>query len=468
MRVESIDSEASAYARYRLVRAVLASAFASLIVLLLAAGFFAGYATPAAAAVQTAISLLICVPLFSLTATFFERLNGQVAAVIGFGVFAIALLGVLLAMLAALLSFFSIPGAPPSNPLVGAAVFVLALPPLWLAWDCVLYFGWLLANEGDARAVRGWRPKTWRFFSNLQRQLGLPAFVAAIRGGLFITLAYMIAALLNIGLLALPLLPTFVIPRNLDSLLRGDGLGLALGIVAFLLANLLGANRAAAAFADGMARRRYQKVRDWDDRKPILFLRNFTQDQRKAPVQTANGFLGWLTGIGRARTLDEILLEHASPYGPVIAIGDPNDPLPPLGAARIFVSHDDWRGVVSGLAASAQAIIMCPTSTEGVRWELDHLVSSGAQPRTIYLASAHLPPEETSRLFAAIAGEPITASSGVPVALFRDPRLGWRALFARATTVQSYTVAANKALQALFGVEGAPLQRGRRQRAATA
>jgi len=458
MKAESIDSEAGAFTRYRLVRALLASAFAAFIVLLLAAPFFAGYANPQDAAVETFVSFVICVPLISLVFTLFERLNAQLTAVAGFGVFALALGACLFAVLAAIASFFSFSGAP-STPVVGAAVLVLTLPALWLSWDSLLFFGWQLAGHGDLRAVRGWRPKAWRVFANLQRQLGLPAFVAAIRGGVLITLAYLIAALFNTGLVALPLLPTFVVPQNTAALMRGEGLGLMLGILAFLVANLLGANRAVAALADRLARGRYQRVRAWDGRAPILFLRTFLQDVRRAPVQSANPLLGRLTGVGRPHTLDEILLEHASPYGPVIAIGDPNDPIPPLGAARIFVSHDDWRGVVTGLAASSKAIVMCPTGTEGVRWELDHIVSSGAQERTIYLASAHLPAEETARLFAAISGGAIESGRETPIALFRDPRRGWRALSARARTMQSYTVALNMALQAMFGVDGVPIQR---------
>lgn len=469
MKAESIDSEAGAYARYRLVRAILASSFATLIVLLLAAPFFAGYADASDAVMQTAISFLICVPLFSLGATLFERLDNQVTAIIGFGIFALGLAAALFAMLAGVLSFFDIPGAPPSNPIVGAAVFVLTLPVLWLTWDSVLFFGWQLAGDGDLSAVRGWRPRAQNFFSNLQRQLGLPAFVAAIRGGLFITLAYMLAALFNAGLIALPLLPTFVVPQNAASLARGEDLGLAVGVLAFVLANLLGANRAVATFADGLAKRRYQKVRDWDGRAPVLFLRTFLQDARRAPVQTANPLLGWLTGIGRPRTLDEVLLEHASPYGPVIAIGDPNDPIPPLGAARIFVSHNDWRGSVAGLAASAKAVVMCPTETEGVRWELDHIVSSGAQARTIYLASAHLPADATARLFASIAGaDKLECGNEVAIALFNDPNRGWRLLTTRAATVQAYTVALNKAMQAMFGRDGVRMERVEKKRDDTA
>lgn len=465
MKAESIDSEAGAYARYRLVRAMLASAFAALMVLLLVAPFVASRGSVAEIAGEAALSFAICVSLFSLLATALERIDAKLTAWIGVGVFVLALGAALCAMLAGVLAFFSIPGGPPSNPLVGAAVLVLTLPVLWLTWDGLLFFGWQFADAGDMDAVRGWRPKATRFFSNMQRQIGVPAFVAAIRGGVLITLAYVVAALFNAGLVALPILPTLVVPQNTASLMRGEDLGLALAIVAFVLANLLGLNRAIAAFADGLARQRYQKVREWDGRAPIVFLRTFLQDTRRAPVQTANPLLGWLTGIGRQRTLDEVLLEHASPYGPVIAIGDPNDPMPPLGAARIFVSHDDWRGVVTGLVASAKAVVMCPTETEGVRWELEHIVGAGAQARTIYLASAHLAPEVTARLFASIAGAAqIERRDEVAIALFKDPHMGWRVLSARTATVQAYTVALNKALQAMFGRDGVAMVRARKAR----
>ena len=56
------------------------------------------------------------------------------------------------------------------------------------------------------------------------------------------------------------------------------------------------------------------------------------QDDDRVPVTGGDVFARWPAGISRSRTLDEVLLEHGSPYGPVLAIGDPRDPVPPLGA----------------------------------------------------------------------------------------------------------------------------------------
>jgi len=103
---------------------------------------------------------------------------------------------------------------------------------------------------------------------------------------------------------------------------------------------------------------------------------------------------------------------------------------------------------------------MCPTDTEGVRWELEHIVSTGAQSRTIYLASAHLAADANARLFALIAdAAELDCGNEVAIALFKDPTRGWRVLTTRAATVQSYTAALNKALQAMLGYEGVRMVR---------
>jgi hypothetical protein len=85
----------------------------------------------------------------------------------------------------------------------------------------------------------------------------------------------------------------------------------------------------------------YQSVREWDDRPPVLFLRSFDQDKVPIPARTRNPVLQLPAGLGRARELDELILEAGAPFGPIIAIGDPRKPIPPLGAARVFVRNAD-------------------------------------------------------------------------------------------------------------------------------
>src|SRR5262249_40526891 len=144
----------------------------------------------------------------------------------------------------------------------------------------------------------------------------------------------------------------------------------------------------------------YQRVREWDSRPPVIFLRAFTQDDIRVAAGTRDPLLKLTAGVAATRTLDEILFEHASPSGPLIAIGDPANPTPPLGAARIFVKGESWHEVVTSLVDASKAIVMCPSRTEGVRWELDLIDGRGLFPRTMFLANPERSASETTELFA--------------------------------------------------------------------
>jgi hypothetical protein len=225
-----------------------------------------------------------------------------------------------------------------------------------------------------------------------------------------------------------------------------------------LLLNLFGVGRLLVRLAARRASHIYQNVREWDSRAPVVFLRTFTQDEYRMVAGTYDPLLRLTAGIAEARTVDEIILEHASPYGPVIAIGNPRDPLPPLGAARIFLHGESWKEVVTSIVDSSKAIIMCPSQTEGVRWELNLIGRRSLFPRTAFLANPERPLAETTALFAEICGCSIVVSAEqMLVALFFDPMLGCRVLTARRLTFPAYTVALNMALQVLFGAKGVPL-----------
>jgi hypothetical protein len=161
--------------------------------------------------------------------------------------------------------------------------------------------------------------------------------------------------------------------------------------------------------------------------------------------------------VGSPRTPDEILLEHASPYGPVVAIGDPRDPTPPLGAARVHAPGEGlaWQEIVKGLVSASKAVVICPKDTEGVKWELDLIERAGARDRTIYLANPELQAATNESLFARLAPQgalPALASGQAPIAAFVDPKQGWRVLAtSKPPCVQTYVIALNMALQAMFG-----------------
>jgi hypothetical protein len=153
----------------------------------------------------------------------------------------------------------------------------------------------------------------------------------------------------------------------------------------------------------------YQGVRESDSRPPILFLRTFRQDKTMIDVRTRDLMLTWPAGLRRARQMDEILLE------------------------------------------------ICPTITSGLAWEIAQVQEAQRLPRTIILANPAAPRDESVTLFEEIlrsaSGDSFEGRLGrvsQPIAAFLDPTEGWTMLAARVLSVQTYTVAMNRALQSLL------------------
>jgi hypothetical protein len=314
-------------------------------------------------------------------------------------------------------------------------------------------------------AVRGWRPPLWRVFTTLRRQLGLPAFLSYVgKKRARASALYFGVALLNVGLIMLLILPTtFASMTEFDNPLA---LGSFLLVMFCLLAaNIFGAGNIVARHADASATALYQNVREWDTRPPIVFLRAFNQDDDRVPVTGGDAFARWPAGISRSRTLDELLLEHGSPYGPVIAIGDPRDPVPPLGAARVFVPErgNGWQDVVRGLVDASKGVVMCPNTGAGVQWELDLIASSTARLNVIFLASPELTRADTLALFQRLVPNlPEIAEDQTPIAAYAEQGSEWRVLTTKTLTLNAYTAALNTSLQALFGLEGVALAQSKR------
>jgi hypothetical protein len=94
-----------------------------------------------------------------------------------------------------------------------------------------------------------------------------------------------------------------------------------------------------------------------DRRSPVVYLRSFRADSR------------WYN-------IEDKLVEAAAKIGPVVAVGEPGEHFPPLGAARLYVDHAHWHDVVARLVAVAQLIIFRVRDTEGFWWELRHVVET--------------------------------------------------------------------------------------------
>lgn len=130
-----------------------------------------------------------------------------------------------------------------------------------------------------------------------------------------------------------------------------------------------------------------------DRRSPILYLRSFGSDASLVDRWLDLFYL--LLFAGRYETHEQSLTKALADIGPLIAIGKPNDLIPPIGAARLYVSHDKWQELVRQLTAASRFIILRLGPTEGFWWELQH-VAETCQPTQILV---FLPPEDRYRMY---------------------------------------------------------------------
>ena len=73
-------------------------------------------------------------------------------------------------------------------------------------------------------------------------------------------------------------------------------------------------------------------------------------------------------------SLEQTAASVLSSLGPVIAIGRPGESLPPPGAARLWLSNEEWRSRVSELLSRCVRVVMILgdiKGEDGLAWEVD-------------------------------------------------------------------------------------------------
>jgi hypothetical protein len=137
------------------------------------------------------------------------------------------------------------------------------------------------------------------------------------------------------------------------------------GISLFIGANLVRKKARRASYASA------SKAMLLDKRAPILFLRTFKDDRMLLKTRHATPLRWALNLFMRVTTLDELLVEECSQYGPIIAIGKPNERIQLFGAFREFLEDSVWQDAVENYAREAKAIIVAVDETQGLSWELE-------------------------------------------------------------------------------------------------
>jgi hypothetical protein len=191
-------------------------------------------------------------------------------------------------------------------------------------------------STGNARAPAPLRRVAWR---------RRPLLGAGLR--IFAWLAMMAAVVLMLYVLDL-VLPSLDRGVWRAALRGGIGVGLASALYqASRAVSTRGRQMRASTAAAEMTR---------DPRPPILYFRSFGDDK--------------FSYFSLNFTFEEILATVFHDAGPVVAIGRPDESLPPVGAARLQVGNDQWQAAVTSLLERAGAVIIRPGVTPGVLWEV--------------------------------------------------------------------------------------------------
>jgi len=156
-----------------------------------------------------------------------------------------------------------------------------------------------------------------------------------------------------------------------------------------------------------------------DARPPVVFLRSFQDEEDDQGVKgfakslkTADRQLAQSTGAWGPYE-QERLADVLKKVGPYVAIGKPGEALPELGAARMYVSDEEWKQHVIDLCSRSRLVILRAGMTNGLQWEVGQLVLLDKPTKLLLLLPST--PEQYQR-FRAWANEvfPVPLPSEAP------------------------------------------------------
>lgn len=158
---------------------------------------------------------------------------------------------------------------------------------------------------------------------------------------------------------------------------------------------------------------RAREVLEKDKRRPVLMIRSFRDDEAAIyAISTStgkdkDGKPQTTTSIAQSR-FEEAVAPEIAKIGPLIAVGNPRDELPQLGAARARFADETWKLPVIDMLEQSRLILLIagikagsPVEhtqslmrgdlgavldlTPGVRWELDRIFGTELQDKLIVL-----------------------------------------------------------------------------------
>lgn len=129
------------------------------------------------------------------------------------------------------------------------------------------------------------------------------------------------------------------------------------------------------------------KILKKDHRPPIVYLRSFILDGSSDLInQNIDIISSGLMVFGLSpdyKSFEEKIACTLKEFGPFVAIGNPEEHLPELGANRIYASDEEWQDEILRLSKKAQIIILGAGITKGFIWELEQVIKSCSPSRVL-------------------------------------------------------------------------------------
>jgi hypothetical protein len=158
----------------------------------------------------------------------------------------------------------------------------------------------------------------------------------------------------------------------------------------------------------GLSARRAVDVLNPEGPRPILLLRSFCDDGATLPTgsSTVENNINPLKSLN---SFEETLTATFERVGPVVAVGRPGELLPPSGAARAYLSNEQWQAWVADLLAWSQQVVMLLGSPklgeteDGLTWEILHVYDTVAPQKIILLIPPHLSEDEVRKRWTSYA-----------------------------------------------------------------
>jgi hypothetical protein len=139
-----------------------------------------------------------------------------------------------------------------------------------------------------------------------------------------------------------------------------------------------------------------ERVLAADARPPIVYLRPFGADRAEIATRWSSR-LRVSPRVGFEKTYEERLARTLRTVGPFVAIGDPTERLPLLGATRAYAADEDWRKTVDELTSRASVVLLHAGEGEGFAWEVRHVIAADAPERVILSLPLHAKRKAPSR-----------------------------------------------------------------------